>query len=103
MDSIVFLTSLAARFAFSRASLLLARLARDLSCFSKSLAAASSSRVFRNKRFTLFTRTLVGRTERSREDRSVIAADPAPDVAAALRARTLCPGRGSRSSRHTLD
>src|SRR3954447_26025218 len=69
MDSIVFLTSLAARFAFSRASLLLARLARDLSC---SLAAASSSRVFPSKRFTLFTRTLVRRPKRFAEDRSVM-------------------------------
>jgi hypothetical protein len=86
MDSIVFLTSLAARFALSRASLLFARLARDSSRFSRALAAASSSPVFCSKRFTLLTRTFAGRPGRFVGDRFVIAADPAPDVVAAERA-----------------
>src|SRR3954453_20831171 len=98
MDSIVFLTSLAARFALSRASLLFARLARDSSSFSRALAAASSSAVSRIKRFTLLTRALDGRPEPFAEVRFVIAADPAPDVEGVPRAQT--PGRdsGNRSS-----
>ena len=84
----VFLTSLAARFALSRASLVFARLARDSSRFSRALAAASSSPVFRSKRFTLLTRTFAGRPERFVEDRFVIAADRAPDVVAAPRPRS---------------